>query len=149
MKDIVEYLQNIFGLISRLPRYLIPKYFTDFMYKFMLAIEDQTNEKIDFKKKLIISSNQFINYFPNSQAQYKILISAGLPHFSIGWARCWGRDTFTSSDLLLLSPNILRETILQFASALRHGLIPNLLDEGRRPRYNSRDACWWFIRAIG
>jgi hypothetical protein len=23
------------------------------------------------------------------------------------------------------------------------------LDEGKRPRYNSRDACWWFVRAIG
>ena len=43
MKDIVEYLSNIFELLSRLPRYLIPKYFTDFMYKFMLATESQTN----------------------------------------------------------------------------------------------------------
>lgn len=104
---------------------------------------------MDFKKKLVIASNQFINYFPNCELPYKILFSAGLPHFSVGWARCWGRDTFTSTDLLLLSPNIFRETIIQYASALRHGLIPNLLDEGRRPRYNCRDACWWFIRAIG
>ncbi len=112
----------------KLPRYLIPKYFTDFLYKFMLAVENQTNQPIDFKKKLAISANQFINYFPNCPLPYKILISAGLPHFTIGWARCWGRDTFTCSDLLLLSPNIFRETIIQFASALRHGLIPNLLD---------------------
>lgn len=43
MKEIVEYLSNIFDLLSKLPRYLIPKYFTDFMYKFMLAVENQTN----------------------------------------------------------------------------------------------------------
>lgn len=94
----------------------------------MLATESQTNETLDFKKKLVISSNQFINYFPNCPLNFKILFSAGLPHFSVGWARCWGRDTFISSDLLLIHPNIFRETIIQFASALRHGLIPNLLD---------------------
>jgi len=37
---------------------------------------------------------------------------------------------------------------MQFASALRHGMIPNLLDNGNHPRYNCRDACWWFIREV-
>jgi glycogen debranching enzyme len=31
---------------------------------------------------------------------------------------------------------------------VRHGLIPNLFDEGNNPRYNARDACWFFLNAI-
>jgi glycogen debranching enzyme len=42
-----------------------------------------------------------------------------------------------------------REIILSFATCLRHGLLPNLLDSANNPRYNNRDACWWFIVAVG
>jgi glycogen debranching enzyme len=78
-------------------------------------------------------------------------LSAGLPHFSTGWTRCWGRDTFISFKGIFLISNLFkeaRETILMYAASERHGLIPNLLDGGRSPRYNCRDACWWFIKAI-
>lgn len=149
LSSFVEYLERVFGLIGSLPRYLVPRYFTEFIYKLMLTVKAQTKRTTDFEQSLVLAVNQFINYFPSCPLPDKTLIAAGLPHFSVGWSRCWGRDTFISSDILRIYPNIFREVILQFGSALRHGLIPNLLDEGRRPRYNCRDACWWYIRAIG
>lgn len=78
-------------------------------------------------------------------------MAAGLPHFATGWSRCWGRDTFISFKGIALIPGHYeeaKEIILQFASCLRHGNLPNLLDKGVKPRYNARDATWWFIKAI-
>ncbi|KAA1468826.1 glycoside hydrolase family 13 protein [Dentipellis sp. KUC8613] len=78
-------------------------------------------------------------------------LAAGLPHFATNWARCWGRDVFISlRGLFLTTGNFgyAKTHILAFASTLKHGMIPNLLDSLRNPRYNSRDSPWWMVQNI-
>lgn len=84
-------------------------------------------------------------------------LAAGFPHFSEGIWRNWGRDTFISLPGLLLDFyrwTEARGCILGYAGCLRHGLIPNLLgtafsvEKGVPPRYNARDAVWFWMAAI-
>ncbi|KAI8915293.1 glucanotransferase domain of glycogen debranching enzyme-domain-containing protein [Powellomyces hirtus] len=79
-------------------------------------------------------------------------LAAGLPHFATQYMRCWGRDIFISlrgSFIQTGHYDAARAHLIAFGSTLRHGLIPNLLDQGISPRYNARDAAWWWIYGVG
>ena len=45
-------------------------------------------------------------------------------------------------------PQISRVILTSTAALLRHGLLPNLQDCGRKPRYNCRDAVWFWMAAV-
>lgn len=107
-----------------------------------------------FITDLALTSVQLLGRVSSTGLHPSILcpsLSAGLPHFTTHHMRCWGRDVFISLPGLLLRTGRLadaRRHLLAFAACCHHGLIPNLLDSARRPRYNARDATWWFLHAL-
>ena len=156
------WLSQRFDAIRKLPSFLLPRYFalviqTAYRASCDRGIElmsDNIRKGQGFLQVLAMVSIQQTGYtksaslYPNKSVP---CLAAGLPHFSHSWARCWGRDVFISLRGLFLATGRYadaREHIMAFASVLKHGMIPNLLSDGKAPRYNSRDSIWFFLQNI-
>lgn len=176
-----QWLGAMFNYLKHFPRYLIPCYFDAILVSTYTTALDATLKLMSsfiergstFVRHLALGSIQMcgVGRFPalppiskklqdvpyrispitGEKEQCCVSLAAGLPHFSAGIFRCWGRDTFIALRGLMLITGRhteARNIILAFAGTLRHGLIPNLLGEGRSARYNCRDAVWWWLQCI-
>ena len=158
----VEWFHSRFDAIRRVPNFLLPRYFAlviQSAYKAawgrslkLFSRDIQHGQK--FLQALAMTSIQMTGLTTSASLypQQRVpCLAAGLPHFSSSWARCWGRDVFIALRGLYLGTgryNDAKQHILAFASVLKHGMIPNLLSDGRMPRYNSRDSIWFFLQNI-
>ncbi|XP_053549692.1 glycogen debranching enzyme isoform X1 [Bombina bombina] len=176
-----DWFQEIFTYLKKIPRYLIPCYFDAILVGAYTTLLDASWKQMSsfvqngstLVKHLALGSVQLcgvgkfpalpvlnpslqdvpyrLNNITQEKEQCCSSLAAGLPHFSAGIFRCWGRDTFISlRGLLLITGRHVeaRNIILAFAGTLRHGLIPNLLGQGTYSRYNCRDAVWWWLQCI-
>ncbi|VDD84229.1 unnamed protein product [Mesocestoides corti] len=171
-------LKQLFEPIYGLPKYLIPSSFgmlvgclyQTVMEEISMRVGKWTEFGSSTVRNLVTASLQLYGRAPNIQLptilpapaikgrdddpnRYNCSLAAGLPHFAEGMWRNWGRDTFIALRGCLILTERYEEaanTILQFASLLRHGLIPNLMGDGLcvAPRYNARDAVWFWLYAI-
>ncbi|KAL9079610.1 MAG: hypothetical protein Q9157_001495 [Trypethelium eluteriae] len=160
LKAPASWMRERFAAIQKLPSFLLPRYFamsiqTAYNAAFERGIELMARNVRDgqkFLKGLSMVSVQVTGHMNNASLWPKKMVpsmAAGLPHFASEWARVWGRDSFISLRGLYLGTGHYedaREHILAFASVLKHGMIPNLLNAGRLPRYNSRDSIWFFLQ---
>jgi len=145
-----------------LPSYLKPKEFRRVVKVAYEALTTHAFKQLnircgslcDFGRRLALGSVQMLGKVKSTGLHpFKVTpsLSAGLPHFATHHMRCWGRDIFISLRGLLLETGRFqeaREHLLAAAGCCYRGLIPNLLDAARRPRFNARDATWWFLQAL-
>jgi glycogen debranching enzyme len=162
LKPFIAWLESRFNRIRTIPQVLVPRYFALVIFtaytacyrRVMNLMPGSLKRSTMFLNNLALVSVQMVGKVPSASVfPFETLgsMAAGLPHFSSGYMRCWGRDVFLSFKGLLLSTGRFEDAknhILGFAATLKHGLIPNLLDSGRYPRYNARDATWFFLQSI-
>uniref|UniRef100_A0A7N6FCD8 Glycogen debranching enzyme n=1 Tax=Anabas testudineus TaxID=64144 RepID=A0A7N6FCD8_ANATE len=146
LAQVGQWLGAMFNYMKHIPRYLIPCYFDAILVSTYTTALDAAYKLMSRSLSVTWRWRMFPIVSIQSQAR-----RSSLPHFSSGIFRCWGRDTFIAlRGLMLLTGRHTeaRNIILAFAGTLRHGLIPNLLGEGRCARYNCRDALWWWLQCI-
>lgn len=162
VSEVQTWLRERFDRIRKIPHYLVPSYFAlvigvlygSCRFRAMQLMSKNIGKSTLFVQSLAMTSIQMVSQMRSTSILPKENVpamAAGLPHFSTDYMRCWGRDVFISLRGLLLTTGRFDEArshILAFAKTLKHGLIPNLLDAGRNPRYNARDAAWFFFQAI-
>ncbi|CUS13214.1 unnamed protein product [Tuber aestivum] len=157
-----KWLKERFDRIRSVPGFLLPRYFALVVQTaYTAAVERATSfftediqEGTAFLKGLSLVSLQMTGLMDSTSlwpGKKVACMAAGLPHFSHDYMRCWGRDVFISIRGLYLATGRYKdakEHILAFGSVLKHGMIPNLLDGGRKPRYNARDSIWFYLQAV-
>ena len=162
LKKPAAWLKDRFDAIRGIPSFLLPRYFglvlrTAYVAAFERGVSlmnENVREGQWFLQSLAMVSVQETGLVKSASLWPDRLVpslAAGLPHFAVEWARCWGRDVFISLRGLYLGTGRFaeaKEHILAFASVLKHGMIPNLLSSGSNPRYNSRDSVWFFLQCI-
>ncbi|KAE8356641.1 glycogen debranching enzyme [Aspergillus coremiiformis] len=162
LNDPATWLRIKFQAVRDLPSFLLPRYFAIIIQvaynaawkRGIRLLGENIQKGQEFVHQLGMVSVQQTGYVKSASlwpTKKVSSLAAGLPHFAVDWARCWGRDVFISLRGLLLCTGRFhdaKEHILAFASVLKHGMIPNLLSSGKLPRYNSRDSVWFFLQAI-
>lgn len=162
ISEMQQWLKLRMDRIKLVPYYLVPRYFALAVgvayevsrYRTICLMSENIGLSNLFVQSLALTSVQMLSQMHSTSLlpdRNVPCIAAGLPHFSTQYMRCWGRDVFISFRGLLLTTGRYEDAklhILAFAKTLKHGLIPNLLDAGRNPRYNARDAVWFFLQAI-
>lgn len=162
MQRIQAWLRARFDAMRGVPHFLRPRYFALVVgvayeaarFRALRLMAPEIQAATAFVQSLALTSVQMCGVMHNTSLVPRTQIptlAAGLPHFSSSYMRCWGRDLFISfRGLLLVTGRFAeaRQHLLAFAQTLKHGLIPNLLDAGRNPRYNARDAVWFFAQAV-
>ncbi|CAK7909795.1 glycogen debranching enzyme [[Candida] anglica] len=164
-KGVAEFqgwLRDRIDSIRAIPYFLRPHYFALVVgiayeacrFRALRLMDPKIQTATNFVQRLALTSVQMVGNMNNTSlkaTEQVPCIAAGLPHFSNDYMRCWGRDVFISFRGLFLvtgRDEDAKQHILGFAQTLKHGLIPNLLDAGRNPRYNARDAAWFFAQAV-
>ncbi|KAJ2309119.1 bifunctional 4-alpha-glucanotransferase/amylo-alpha-1,6-glucosidase, partial [Coemansia sp. RSA 2705] len=159
---LADWFDERWALVKRVPNFLVPRYFALTMHTAYQALVRRALRLMPgaivgrsrFTNQLALTSVQLVGHVRSAglwPQNTGCSMSAGLPHFSTHHMRCWGRDVFIALEGLLLATGRFaeaRDHILSFGSTLKHGLIPNLLDSGRLPRYNARDATWFWLQAV-
>ncbi|GMR35805.1 hypothetical protein PMAYCL1PPCAC_06000, partial [Pristionchus mayeri] len=170
LTQLADATASVFAPLYSIPFFLRPAYFEALFSYLYTRVKTAALGKMDswllsadtLEQSLALSSLSLAGFVPNAglpPLSEKIMmsdvspssLSAGSPHFSTGIWRNWGRDTFIAivgCYLALGRYEDAKVTILAYAGTLRHGLIPNLLAEGKSPRYNCRDAVWFWLYAI-
>jgi glycogen debranching enzyme len=158
LSDLYKFLvKDILNPYKAIPSSIKPNVFCNIIDTLYNVVASRVLSEIrldlgEFGQNLLLANLQFTGYVESSKFKdSRLSVAAGLPHFCTEFMRCWGRDTFIAFKGLLLIPHhyaVAKEIIINFSRTMRHGLIPNLLDGGNNPRYNARDAVWFYLNAI-
>uniref|UniRef100_A0A1I7XD66 Glycogen debranching enzyme n=1 Tax=Heterorhabditis bacteriophora TaxID=37862 RepID=A0A1I7XD66_HETBA len=167
LKRLSTVFNNVLSHLKNVPYYLRPCYFEAILSYLYRSCRNGLMKKLSpsvtcssFLRSLALSSVSFMRYVPGAslaplptshmESEFAPSLAAGLPHFATGIWRNWGRDTFIALPGCLLATERFTDAkniIISFAGSLRHGLIPNLLAEGKA-RFNCRDAVWFWLLSI-